>query len=856
VNDGRTPPAAPAAGRLLTDRKILPSATTLRFAVLVAMLIASTGSIYGYIGLQVGIESGRGADPCTSGVPSQLGSGGLSSSAAGVVLGCSVPFTGTIAAWTLAGIALVILVTALAYLATPWWTVHLTRPWLPRKSRDGAWLLPWWVPGRPQRLLPLREDRADQRAMAERVRHLAAQAGLPEPPRCLRAPYSGTAAWAFSRRGRGYLKLGGDLSRKLREARPVFDGIVLHELAHLRNRDSRPTFITYAAWRVFVIMTLLPYLITLSVPGLLRDPFGPRAFTVGMSVPDGHQLGAVIALTVLTYLTRNAVLRVRETHADATAALVDRAAMGAALEDFLASASQKRRRTPGFLALHPAPRRRLADLDDPGALCRPDGLAMFSAGIASALIATNLVFTLWVGSLATGLGHGTMLRLVTESAAGDNGPILLLQAIIYVPVVLTTLPFIAGYACAAMWRGQLGTMAGARKPSVIRHAVPITLGVMAGQPMAMTYANAGTWGVFDSGAWKVADLAASALTLCVIMAVLFQWAAESAAAWIPVTARSLRRRCTVAAMVSTLGAAPVYFLWLIVHDNASITTISHPAVDPHISGWPLIGWAVTSYLPLTFLSTVPGCMALIALPCLYTVAGATRRVPQRMPRWLPSDTIPRDMLGRLHPRARIRAALLTGFALAVAGPALALGYVIGLRAIVGGATVRASTGHDGLFYLVAVSTWIMVAVCATGALLVARTARGTKLSTGMLTMLVGTVLGSPLLAATVIVGACGGEAWACGRHPDVSGIIYGDLGTAVPMQGTIVTVLVLILAQAIALALRGGRTATARTTDRGPVSDTGSVAVTSKVYSMAVIAALYVGLTAGAYCCARYVLAL
>jgi len=249
-------------------------------------------------------------------------------------------------------------------------------------------------------------------------------------------------------------------------------------------------------------------------------------------------------------------------------------------------------------------------------------------------------------------------------------------------------------------------------------------------------------------------------------------------------------------------------------------------------------------------------MALIALPCLYTIAGATRRMPRRTPRWLPAGTIPRDMMGRLRPEARIRAALLTGLALAVAGPALALGYMIGLRALVGGATVRANTGHDGLFYLVAVSTWIMVAVCATGALLVARTARGTRLSTGMLTMLVGTVLGSPLLAAAVIVGTCGGGAWACGRHPKVSGIIYGDLATAVPVQGTVVTVLVLIFAQAIAHAFRLGRTATTRTTDLAPASATLPAAVTGKVYGTAVLVAMYAGIIAGTYCCAHYLLAL
>jgi hypothetical protein len=84
----------------------------------------------------------------------------------------------------------------------------------------------------------------------------------------------------------------------------------------------RKTYLTMSVWRSFVAVVILPFLALLLHPQLLWRPlqweppnFGPV------------QLSALVGLAALTgivYLTRNAVLRVREVEADSTAHAVDR----------------------------------------------------------------------------------------------------------------------------------------------------------------------------------------------------------------------------------------------------------------------------------------------------------------------------------------------------------------------------------------------------------------------------------------------------------------------------------------------------------------------------------------------------
>ena len=58
---------------------------------------------------------------------------------------------------------------------------------------------------------------------------------------------------------------------------------------------------------------------------------------------------------------------------------------------------------------------------------------------------------------------------------------------------------------------------------------------MIGEPLSAIYADAGTWGVFDTSARRdLVDVAVSAVALGIIVCLVLVWARESAAAWTPV----------------------------------------------------------------------------------------------------------------------------------------------------------------------------------------------------------------------------------------------------------------------------------------------------------------------------------
>ena len=93
--------------------------------------------------------------------------------------------------------------------------------------------------------------------------------------------------------------------------------VVLHELAHLRNRDVGKTYLTIAIWWAFVATALLPFVALVVHPALFYTPlrWSLRRFD-GHWAQVGYQVGSVLVLTAVVYLTRNAILRTRETHAD------------------------------------------------------------------------------------------------------------------------------------------------------------------------------------------------------------------------------------------------------------------------------------------------------------------------------------------------------------------------------------------------------------------------------------------------------------------------------------------------------------------------------------------------------------
>ncbi|MFJ9825599.1 M48 family metalloprotease [Streptomyces sp. NPDC101160] len=131
----------------------------------------------------------------------------------------------------------------------------------------------------------------------------------------------GVTGLAFGRRGRRHIVLARGLLQ-LYERDPVaFRAIVLHELAHLRNRDVDIAFVTDAAWFVYLRGLLVPALLTPLTPWLNPAGSGPVLFYL---LSAGH----LVLVGVVVPLARKSVLRSRELHADARAALVPGGAEG------------------------------------------------------------------------------------------------------------------------------------------------------------------------------------------------------------------------------------------------------------------------------------------------------------------------------------------------------------------------------------------------------------------------------------------------------------------------------------------------------------------------------------------------
>ncbi|MFE4537494.1 M48 family metalloprotease [Streptomyces scopuliridis] len=189
-----------------------------------------------------------------------------------------------------------------------------------------------------------------------------------------------------------------------------FRTVVLHELAHIRNRDVDFAYGSTALWRVFVVLALLPYLFQqgrLLTNGLLgRDtsPFWPGAVSI-----ITYSLLSGLLLVALVHLARADLLRRRELHAD-----IQAVAWGARLggwdhPDPPGTAATPLRRVIALLRTHPqwAERRRV--LDDPGRMARVSALEMLLTGVGASLLVHEVLV---VPGLSGGTGGAFLTALL------------------------------------------------------------------------------------------------------------------------------------------------------------------------------------------------------------------------------------------------------------------------------------------------------------------------------------------------------------------------------------------------------------------------------------------------------------
>ncbi|MFJ5988064.1 M48 family metalloprotease [Lentzea sp. NPDC092896] len=306
------------------DRPRVPSGTTLRFASLVLLAVATTLFVFGQYASVWGRATSLDNARC------QVRSGLYLTSTLAVdpdeskwdgYRACMATFLGTRAVWLAGGLVLLFAVALLIYALRPAWL---------RYRRN---------------LVPVPEE------LDAPLAELVAEAGLTTAPTFLldRAKVRAGGV-AFGTRRRKYVALNVGMMALRRIEPESFRAIVLHELAHVRN-DVSITYATLAIWRAFVVAILTPYVITLFRP----MPVGYVSYA---------QIGGLVLLVLLVFAARVAVLRAREKHADA---LVVRWTGDPAPYRLLPTSGRFRR----WLGHHPAPASREAVMRDPKSLLRP-----------------------------------------------------------------------------------------------------------------------------------------------------------------------------------------------------------------------------------------------------------------------------------------------------------------------------------------------------------------------------------------------------------------------------------------------------------------------------------------------------
>ncbi|CAM5302686.1 hypothetical protein SVIOM74S_00816 [Streptomyces violarus] len=166
-----------------------------------------------------------------------------------------------------------------------------------------------------------------------------------------------------------------------------FRAVVLHELAHIRNRDVEYASASTALWRTFVVLALLPYLWhegTLLFDGLTgrtTSPFWPGvASMLTRSVLSG------LLLVGLVHLARADLLRRRELYADARAVGSGASASAWAHRDRDSAVAASVRRVTALLRTHPSWAERRRALAEPGRLSGVGALAMLLVGVSGTVL--------------------------------------------------------------------------------------------------------------------------------------------------------------------------------------------------------------------------------------------------------------------------------------------------------------------------------------------------------------------------------------------------------------------------------------------------------------------------------------
>ncbi|WP_159041716.1 M48 family metalloprotease [Streptomyces aureus] len=340
------------------------------------------------------------------------------------------------------------------------------------------------------------------------------------------------SALAFGRAGRRQVVLSGGLIALYGRDRAAFRVVVLHELAHIRNRDIDIGFVTLIAWRTFgppmLAVTALAVLLAPAVVGAER-----AAAIVAFAVLLG-------LMGLLVTLLSSAVLRSRELYADARVREWEGSAEGLRhlFTTYAADGPVRRAGGRGRLAelrrVHPTTGQRLLALAQGRPQAPPGFWDMAAVGAAVAFL-----FYL----LKLGPGGGTFRHTASQTAWNElTGPasaaLLLLVA-----------------AGTVVWRAA----AEDGMPRTRAAGLGLGLGVCVSNLLA-TYV---VWLGFGIGGAGLSYVLPYTAVMCLAGWGLVRWLAAVAVSWQPVLEASGRPRLILAAVLAGSAAGlfgPIGFL--------------------------------------------------------------------------------------------------------------------------------------------------------------------------------------------------------------------------------------------------------------------------------------------------------
>lgn len=343
---------------LRPDVAVFPAATYAAFVALVLAEVAVGASLGDWLFDEVrGAEWMRTLKECN-----EISDGVLATGA------CFAWIEQTRAWWNLAGAAAVVVLGLVAMAIAPS---------LIRRRRG---------------IRPLGGARCEE--LEARVAAIAATIGI-RPPALMLGPLRQRDAFSYGAFGRYSIALPYALTSAANTR--VFEGVIRHELAHVRNRDIGFAWLATSIWYIVGPLLAVPVIwsaITLD-PSLLPD-YAPRA----------------IVIVVVVWAAARNLLRVREWEADLTASrggagdldLVERTVLLAT-----AAATSPWRR---FMAAHPSVASRLA------VLRAPERVTIIRFG-ETAVVGLLVGFAMPIveGAIQSGLMGGETLWAVVASAA-------------------------------------------------------------------------------------------------------------------------------------------------------------------------------------------------------------------------------------------------------------------------------------------------------------------------------------------------------------------------------------------------------------------------------------------------------